>query len=117
MKDRDFVSQVTMRMDVSTHAFTIAYGAIQDNTGAPKTDYVRGEINSSRFVISPVDGGQRTRLVAEVHCDPKGSIPKWIVNIFQRSWPLDTFYGLRRQVAKADLREPPPFLKVFFQGT
>ncbi len=60
MKDRDFVSKVTLTMDRSTHQFTIAYGATQDDTGAPRTDYVRGEIKNSRFILSPVDGGRRT---------------------------------------------------------
>ena len=107
MKDRDFVSKVTLSMAPSTHQFTIAYGATQDDAGAPRTDYVRGEIKNSRFILTPVDGGKRTHLVAEVHCDPMGSVPKWLVNFFQRSWPIDTFYGLRRQVAKPDLKEPP----------
>jgi hypothetical protein len=115
MKDRDFVSTVTLTMDRATRQFTIAYGATQDDVGAPRTDFVRGEIKNSRFVLTPVDGGRRTHLVAEVHCDPMGSVPKWIVNFFQRSWPIDTFYGLRRQVAKSDLKEPPPHIKALFE--
>ena len=37
--------------------------------------------------------------------DPKGAIPKWVVNYFQEDWPRTTFKGLRTQVAKANIVE------------
>ena len=31
---------------------------------------------------------------------PRGSVPKWIVNMFQRAWPKDTFKGIKKQLEK-----------------
>jgi hypothetical protein len=43
--------------------------------------------------------------VTEVHSDPKGSIPKWLVNRFQKSWAYGTIKGLRAQVNKAGIQD------------
>jgi hypothetical protein len=43
----------------------------------------------------------------DVHCDPRGSIPTWIVNYFQKDWPRTTFKNLRTQVAKRNIVENP----------
>jgi hypothetical protein len=39
-----------------------------------------------------------------VHADPKGSMPKWLVNMFQKSWAHNTIMRLRAQVAKPDIK-------------
>jgi hypothetical protein len=46
-------------------------------------------------------------VVAEVHTDPKGSIPKWMVNLTQKSWAHTTIMGLRAQVRKASASDDP----------
>jgi hypothetical protein len=44
--------------------------------------------------------------------DPKGFIPSWIVNFFQKSWPLHTFEAIRIQAAKPDISMPDEFRDV-----
>jgi hypothetical protein len=66
MKDRDFVSQVSIEVD-------------SDQRG---THHVRGQILSGTFRARSLEQGRRAELTAEVQCDPKGSIPTWIVNLF-----------------------------------
>ena len=73
----------------------------------PLTGLVRGEVLSSTFTLTALDHGQRTRVVAEVHTDPKGSIPKWMVNLVQKSWAHTTIMGLRGQVRKANVPDNP----------
>jgi len=46
-------------------------------------------------------------VVAEVHTDPKGSLPKWLVNLVQKSWAHTTLMGLRAQVGKASGPDDP----------
>src|SRR5207237_1192006 len=72
----------------------------ENDPAAPNTGYVRGELINSRFVLTSLEGGTKTSLLAEIHADPKGSVPKWIVNMFQRSWPKDTFSGIKKQLEK-----------------
>jgi hypothetical protein len=49
----------------------------------------------------------QTYVEARVFTDPKGSIPKWLVNFFQQGWPQDTFEGLRNQAKKTDINTLP----------
>jgi hypothetical protein len=58
-------------------------------------DMVMGQLHFSKFVLKPLPDGS-THFLLEVNTDPKGMIPKWIVNYAQRSWPIDFFNGLRR---------------------
>jgi len=106
LKDRDFVTSNTMEYDPARQAITIRMRSVAD-TSAPATSFVRGEIVSSTFILTPTADGKGTRVVGDVHCDPRGSIPKWVVNYFQEDWPRSTFKGLRAQVAKPNIVENP----------
>jgi hypothetical protein len=114
LKDRDFVSRVTTTIDPVQHSLTIEYKSLEDST-APKTSFVRGEIIHATFILTPVGSGkdQKTQVLADIHCDPKGSIPKWVVNFFQKDWPVDTFRNLRKQVRKPDIKMDPQFAGLF----
>ena len=79
---------------------------------APPTSYVRGELISSTFVLTPTADGKATRVSGDVHCDPRGSVAKWIVNYFQKDWPRSTLKALRAQVAKANIAENPAIRKL-----
>jgi hypothetical protein len=41
--------------------------------------------------------GVRTR-------DPKGMLPTWVVNIFQKEWTLTTLIAIRKQTSKSDVK-------------
>jgi hypothetical protein len=64
---------------------------------------VRGEFLYGKFVLTSIDEGKKTRVLAELLCDPKGSVAKWIVNMFQKDWPHKTLESLRGQVKKPDI--------------
>ena len=106
MSDRDFVTDVTLAIKPSSKQFSMNMHSVVDST-APATRYVRGEISSSTFELTSIDGGSRTHVVAEVHCDPKGSIAAWLVNRFQNGWGYNTIERLRAQVKKPDISVHP----------
>jgi hypothetical protein len=83
---------------------------------APPTGYVRGELVSSTFVLTPTADGKGTLVSGDVHCDPRGSVAKWIVNYFQKDWPRSTLKSLRAQVAKANIVESPAVRRLVEQG-
>jgi hypothetical protein len=112
MKDRDFVSHVRIKHDPENDRMTMSLNSIEDPL-APPTKYVRGELIKSEFVLEAIDGGKRTRVSGEIHCDPKGSVPKWIVNFFQKDWPRQTVNSLRKQSAKPDVN-PPEQIRKFY---
>jgi hypothetical protein len=104
MKDRDFVTDCKLEFDPDRKMLSVKIHSV-DDASAPKTDYIRGELTHSSFVMTSIEHGTKTRVVAEIHADPKGSVAKWIVNLFQKKWPHNTITRLRAQVAKPDIQE------------
>lgn len=111
VKDRDFVMAVEIQWEPAFSTFEMFYQP--DTTGAgPVTDYVRGAVQGS-FRLRKVKEG--THLIAEVHADPKGNVPVWVVNMFQKSWAKKTFAGLREQVRSGKIRAPEKFRDLFLK--
>ncbi len=71
-----------------------------ENPEYKEDDKVLGELKYSEFLLLPEEGGAKTRIKLEVNTDPKGLVPKFIVNAAQKSWPRDFLKGLMSQVAK-----------------
>jgi hypothetical protein len=63
-------------------------------------------------VLTPTADGKGTRVSGDVHCDPRGAVPTWLVNFFQKEWPHTTFKKLRAQVAKPNIVESPVIKKL-----
>lgn len=106
VSDRDFVyrAQAYSKSDGSAvldiHSVT--------HPKAPKTVGVRGELNYSSYVLKRV--GDKTLVDVSVSLDPKGALPGWIVNLVQKSWPMNTLKALREHVKKpfvGTLSAPP----------
>lgn len=106
LTDRDFVVETWVEIDAAKKQMLLKARSVTD-ASAPVTGLVRGEVLSSTFTLVPLDHGRRTRVVAEVHTDPKGSLPKWLVNLVQKSWAHTTIMGLRAQVRKANVPDNP----------
>jgi hypothetical protein len=106
LSNRDFVVETRVEVDAAKKQLLLKAHSVVDPS-APVTGLVRGEVLASTFTLTALDHGQRTRVVAEVHTDPKGSIPKWMVNLTQKSWAHTTIMGLRAQARKANISEDP----------
>jgi hypothetical protein len=104
LKDRDFVFDIKLALSPADKQVSLDYHSVYDS-GAPKTDYVRGEFSYGTFKLTSIEGGKKTRFLCEVLADPKGSVAKWIVNLFQKDWPHKTIESLRMQVAKPDIKD------------
>jgi hypothetical protein len=106
LTDRDFVIESWVEIDGAKKQMVLRARSATDPS-TPLTGLVRGEVLASTFTLTALDRGQRTRVMAEVHTDPKGSIPKWMVNLVQKSWAHTTIMGLRSQVNKAGVPDDP----------
>lgn len=71
-----------------------------ENPEYKEDDKVLGELKYSEFLLLPEGGGRQTRIKLEVNTDPKGLLPKFIVNAAQKSWPRDFLNGLKKQLTK-----------------
>jgi hypothetical protein len=111
VKDRDFVSRVVVSYDRPTATLVERIASVEDPL-APRTGHVRGRVIDGFFKLISLQGGNKTYFICQVHADPRGWLPKWIVNFFQRDWPLRSIRSLRKQVAKPDIREQPAVRKL-----
>jgi hypothetical protein len=98
VSDRDFVYSVHLTIENGGTGFRVEMRST-DDPAAPHTDYVRGILTGSTMVLSASPDHKSTHVVAEIHADPMGAIPGWLMNAFQRSWGYNTIVGLRKQVA------------------
>ena len=105
LQDRDFVIHTLIHFEKTPEpTLTIQMNSAANPKMPPKKGVVRGDLIDSSFVLKSL-GPSKTWFACEIHADPKGSIPKWVVNLFQKSWPLDTISGLRKQLQKPDVEE------------
>jgi hypothetical protein len=114
-QDRDFVSKIKMSFDQSRKELVFHYQP-SDDPSAPHTDYLRGELVNTTFILRSIDNDTKTRVDAEFLCDPKGWIPTWLVNFFVKDWPKTTFRNLRKEVSKPDLLVDPRFSRLLKRG-
>jgi hypothetical protein len=112
LADRDFVFKVKLEVKGKEKQMLVRFHSVQDSA-APKTDYVRGHFIYGMYVLTSIDGGKKTRLLTELLCDPKGSVAKWMVNLFQKSWPYNTITALRKQVKKGNVKDNPKLKDAF----
>jgi hypothetical protein len=103
ISDRDFVFRAKCEIDPARKTVVYSLRSLDDPACPANEDLaVRGELLQSKYTLTALSHA-RTRLVVEIQADPKGSIPKWVVNFFQRAWPHQTIEGIRAQVAKSDV--------------
>jgi hypothetical protein len=107
ISDRDYVYRGRATRD-KNGVVTLDIASVT-HPKAPATVGVRANLIGSRYVLTP-KGPDKTYVVVEIHTDPKGAIPTWLVNLIQTSWPMKTLQGLRSQVAKPFVKrlELPP---------
>lgn len=109
--DRDFVCRGRIEVDRQRQTFVMSLWPTTD-PALPVGRYIRGTMSGS-WRLQAMDGGRKTYVIAEMTGDPKGAIPKWVVNMFQSEWPHNTLMSLRRQVAKSDVGILPQVSAVF----
>ncbi len=63
---------------------------------------VRGLAFGTLYKFSALPDG-RTKMMVEVHTDPQGMLPAWLVNLIQKKWPSKTLNGLAKRAKKGDI--------------
>ena len=96
--DRSALVRARITVSDDLKRATIAAESIDSFPADTLPVLVRSKIYASTFQMTQV--GDHVEVVALVFIDPRGSIPKWIVNYFTRRVSRSTLSGLRRQVAR-----------------
>ncbi|MGZ3688603.1 MAG: hypothetical protein ACXWP5_09760, partial [Bdellovibrionota bacterium] len=77
---------------------------VNDDAELYKKNITRGWLTDTIYTFQKIDA-THTHVDVQVNADPRGEIPKWMVNLFQKKWPYNTLEGIRRQAAKTDVVE------------
>ncbi|MCO4746910.1 MAG: hypothetical protein KC912_19085 [Proteobacteria bacterium] len=96
---RDYVYHGVVTEDPTSGVVTLTMQSVE-HPDAPETVGVRAELLNSRYLLTPVEDGNKTRVEVEIITDPKGMMPSWLVNVIQKSWPVDTLNALRGELSK-----------------
>ena len=97
IKDRDFVFRATVEVDKPNKTLMIKIKSTTHQAKPVDEDKaVRGELLESSYILASL-GENRTRVTVEIQADPKGSIPKWVVNWAQKGWPRKTLGNIKNQ--------------------
>jgi hypothetical protein len=100
--DRYFVSKIEVTFEHSTKELVFQYRH-SDDPATPPSGYLRGEVIDMTFILTSIENETKTRIDARFLADPKGWIPKWLVNFFVQDWPKRTFRNLREEVLKSGI--------------
>lgn len=96
IQDRDFVTRNSIRRFPATKTMVISAESTEDFP-YEKTKAVRAYITHSTMTLRYLEEN-KTHISSILQSDPKGSIPKWIVNKFVETIPQTTFEALRERV-------------------
>jgi len=110
-KNRDFVLHAKAEFKEATRELFFHFSSVEDPL-APVTNMIRGQVINSHYLMRP-EGESKTFLEYLVHVDPRGGIPRWLVNMVQKKIPRSTIEAIRQQVKKPDVGELPMVKTLF----
>ncbi len=111
-KDRDFIFSAKAFADPSEKAVLILLKSVEDSNTPEQDCCVRAQIVQGFYYLKSLSP-QQTKVIVAVNADPKGSVPKWIVNMIQKSWPRKTLLSLQAQADKEDVVEKASYVTLF----
>ncbi|WP_176736943.1 START domain-containing protein [Oligoflexus tunisiensis] len=113
LTDRDYVVHSHLKIDNEANQILIDLKSVE-HPKAPKTIGVRAELVRSLYKLVPRPDGS-TEVTVEIQTDPKGALPKWLVNLVQKGWPANTLRNMEVQALRPDTKEHA-IIKAKFKG-
>ncbi|MGZ3709664.1 MAG: START domain-containing protein, partial [Bdellovibrionota bacterium] len=100
-------------IDAPSKTVTFEAHSVEDPRVPPLSGVVRGQIHFAKFTMTGLDEGKKTHVEMESLTDPRGALPKWIVNFFQKIVMRKWMDVMLKIVARPDI-PPSPLVKDFF---
>jgi hypothetical protein len=100
ISNRDYVLKSDAKIDKAGGVIEIKIKSIT-HKDYPEDCCVRAEAKQTYYKFTALSA-KRTKLEVEVHTDPKGLLPNWLINIIQKKWPSKTLSNLIKRARKVD---------------
>lgn len=108
VSDRDYVLHTKAEIDPVKHVVTANLKSTH-HAKKPEDDCcVRGQLHGTYYKFEALKGG-KTKMTVEVHTDPRGNLPAWLVNLIQKKWPSKTLNALAKAARRPGLKVNPIF--------
>ncbi|MBM4291601.1 MAG: hypothetical protein FJ138_09255 [Deltaproteobacteria bacterium] len=104
VSDRDYILNTVAEIDRARGELRAEITSTT-HPKAPEGCCVRAEVQRTFYRFSALSRTQ-TRLIVEVQTDPKGLLPRWLVNQIQKSWPSKTLNGLVKRAREVGSSHP-----------
>jgi hypothetical protein len=112
--DRDAVLHDVAHFDARERRVELDFWSVDDAKAPPVKGVVRMPFLRGHWILWPSADGATTRVEYQVHANPGGSLPDWLVNYASRDLPYKTIEGLRAQVARRHYPEFESHMKQRF---
>lgn len=123
VSDRDVVNLARTTFDPAAHQVRVEFNSVTHPAWPPQKGVVRMPSLHGHWTMTPEHGGAWTRIEYQLHADPGGLLPQWIVDMVSRKIPHDTIVGVREQVKRRhypelekELSSRPEYLAVIGAG-
>lgn len=101
--DRDFVMYTRAVPDLKKRTFTALIKSIKHKKYPKQKGCIRAIAMRTFYqfkAITSKKGPPKTHIIVEVHTDPKGWLPAWLINSAQANWPRKTLRNLVKTAKK-----------------
>ncbi len=94
--DRSLVLHNVLKLDKKRKLLVVHSRSVQHKDAPKSDDAVEAYMSYSYIAIRPV-GLDKSYIEFIAAIDPKGSIPSWIVNFFQKKWPATFLRAMEKR--------------------
>ena len=110
VKDREFLVTGFVEWNKKGKFLDVAVNSTEDKLAPLNKDHVRGDCYG-RIILKATDNNMTFMDVIFI-INPKGSIPKWLVNIVQSNWPYNYLNNLNNRIHDGTVKIRPDYIKI-----
>lgn len=111
LANRDFVYKGKITVNEDKSVLKVDLKSIIDGRAPVRKGVVRGKLIFANYTVEKIMDN-KVKLTVTVLVDPKGSIPKWVVNLFQKSWPYKTLSRIREIAMNGEMPAHPDIVEL-----
>jgi hypothetical protein len=113
VSDRDAVLRNVVTFDERSGRVAVDFVSVTDARMPPVKGVVRMPSLRGHWYLWPTGDGRATRVEYQVHANPGGALPDWIVNYVSRELPRKTINGLRAQLKRRSYPDLSRHIRAF----